>query len=87
MDSEYLENYVLNVCSCKLLKPRPNLVRCFIPLQFWQLKALFGDGLINFNKLFLKTLRLAALRRLESSLFHSITEDGKNFEKVMFSTK
>ena len=42
---------------------------------------------LNFNKFFLKTLRLAALRRLGSNMFHSITLDGKKFEKVMFSVK
>ena len=44
---------------------------------------------LNFNKFFLKTLRLVALRRLGSNMFHSITLDGKNFffEKVMFSVK
>ena len=52
-------------------------MRYLIPLQLWQLNTLFGDGLINFNKFFLKTLRLAALRRLGSNLFHSITVDGK----------
>ena len=44
---------------------------------------------LNFNKLFIKTLRLAAIRRLGSSLFYSITVDGKKnfFQKVMFSRK
>ena len=36
----------------------------------------------------LKTLRLAALRRLGSNLIHLITVDGKNsFEKVTLSMK
>ena len=67
----------LNLCSREWLRPRRSFVRYLIPLQLWQLKTLFGDGLINFNKFFLKTLRLAALRRLGSNLFHSITVDGK----------
>ena len=64
-------------------------MRYLIPLELWQLKTLFGNGLININEFILKTLRLAGLRRLGSSLFHSITVDGKKriFEKVMFSMK
>ena len=31
----------------KLLRPRRRLVRHLIPLQFWQLKTLFEDGLEN----------------------------------------
>ena len=52
-------------------------MRYLIPLQLWQLKTLFGNRLINFNNFFLKTLKLAALRRLGSSLFHSMIVDGK----------
>ena len=52
-------------------------MRYLIPLQLWQLKTLFGDGRINFDNFFSKTLRLAAFRRLVSSLFHSVTVDGK----------
>ena len=51
----------LNLCSRKWLKPKRSLLRYLIPLQLWQLKALFADGLIKFIKLVLKTLRLAAL--------------------------
>ena len=67
----------LNLCSRKWLRPRRSLGRYLIPLQLWQLNTLFGDGLINFNKLFLKTIRLAALRRLGSNLLDSTTMDGK----------
>ena len=67
----------LNLCSRKWLRPGCSLVRYLVPLQLWQLNTLFGDGLINFNKFFLKALRLAALRRLGSNLFHSITVDAK----------
>ena len=67
----------LKICFRKWLKPNRSLVRYSIPLHLWQFKTLFGDGLINFNKFFLKTLRLAALRRVGSSLFRSITVDGK----------
>ena len=61
----------------QMSKSRRNLVRYLIPLQLWESKALFGDGRINFNKLFFKTLRLAPLRRLGSTLFHSMKVDGK----------
>ena len=44
-----------NLCSRKWLRTRRCLVRYLIPLQLWQLKTLFDDGLINFNKFFLKT--------------------------------
>ena len=58
----------LNLCSRNWLRPRRSLVRYLVPLQLWQLKTQFGDGLINFNKFFKKTLRLAALWRLGSNL-------------------
>ena len=78
----------LNLCSREWLRPRRSFVRYLIPLQLWQLNTMFGDGLINFNKFFLKTLRLAVLRRLGTNLFHSIIVDGKKFfEKVIFSAK
>ena len=69
----------LNLCSRKWLKPRCSLVRYLVPFQLWQLNTLFGDGLINFNKFFLKPLRLAALRILGSNLFRSITVDMNKF--------
>ena len=76
----------LNLCWRKWL--RRSLVRYLISLQLWQLNTLFRDGLINFNKFFLKTLRLAVLRRLWSNSFHSIIADGKKeFLKVIFSVK
>ena len=59
----------LNLCSRKWPRPRYELVRNLILLQLQQLQALFGDGLINFNRVFLKTLRQVALQRLGSSLF------------------
>ena len=78
----------LNLCSRNWLRPMRSLVRYLISLQLWQLNTLFRDGLINFNKFFLKTLRLAVLRRLWSNSFHSIIVDGKKeFLKVIFSVK
>ena len=43
------------------------------------IKSIFGDGQINLKQ------RLATLRRLGFTLFHSITVEM--FEKVMFSMK
>ena len=71
----------------KLLRPRGRLVKHLIPLQFWQLKTLFEDGLENSKKFFLKTIRIATLTRLGSSLFHSITVNEKKIEKAIFSMK
>ena len=50
-------------------------MRYLTPLQ----KTMIGHGLINFNNFFLKSLRLAALRRLGANLLRPITVDGKNF--------
>ena len=79
MNSEYLESYVWIYAHASDLDQGVVLWGIWFLLQLWQLKTLFGDGLINFNKLFLKTLRLVALRRLGSNLFQSITVDGKKF--------
>ena len=67
----------LNLCWRKWLRPRRSLVRYLISLQLRQLNTLFRDSLINFNKFFLKTLRLEVLWRLRSNSFHSIKVDGK----------
>ena len=40
----------LNLLSCEWLRSRHSLVKSLIPLQLWQLKMPFGDGLINFFK-------------------------------------
>ena len=67
----------LNLCSCKWLRPVHSLVRYLTSLQWWQSKTLFGDDLINFNKLFLERPRLATFQKLGSNFFHSITVDRK----------
>ena len=80
MDSEYLENYVWIYAHANGLDQGIVLwVKYLIPLQFWKLNTLFGDSLVNYKKLSSKTLRLAALQRLGSNFFHSITVDKKNF--------
>ena len=75
----------LNLFWRKWLRPRRSLVRYLISLQLWQLNTLFRDSLISFNKFFLKTLRVAVLRKLGTNLFHSITLDGKkDFLKKLY---
>ena len=62
--------------------PKHSLVRKLVLL-------LFGDGLLNFNSLFQKAIRLCALRSLGSRLFYLITVDRIFFFffKVMFRRK
>ena len=65
-----------------------SLVRNFIPCGLWHLNALFGNGLKNYNLIFLKVTYVSEFRRLESKLFHSIIVDGKKeFLKVMIGFK
>ena len=57
MDSEYLENYVWIYAHAIGLDQGIVLwVKYLIPLQFWKLNTLFRDGLVNYKKLFSKTL-------------------------------
>ena len=60
-----------------------------IPLRLHQLKKLFGLGLINLRTLFLKIPKLSEFRRLESSLFHSMTVNKKKqfFSKLCLISK
>ena len=73
MDWEYLENYVW--------------IYAHATLQLWQVKTQFGDGLINFNNLVLKTVRLGTLQGSGSNLSHLKTLDGKNKILKMSSVK
>ena len=57
-------------------------MRYLIPLELWQLKSKLQQ--ILFEDSF---LRLAAVRRLGSGLFHSITGWKKIFKNVMFRMK
>ena len=87
----------LNLGSFKGLRQKRSLVRYLIPLLLWQLTALLGHALVNYNILLLKMRRLAALGRLGSNKLYSITVDGlfysmiadgiKSFEKIMFGMK
>ena len=67
----------LNLCSRKwLITTRSRVIR-LIPLWLLQLKALVGEGLINFRILLLKSIKLIELRRVGSRLFHSMIVEGK----------
>ena len=54
MASGYLEYYLWIYAHVNDIN-LDGLLSYLIPLQLWQLKILFGDGLINFNKFFLKS--------------------------------
>ena len=49
------------------------VVTSLIPLGLWQLKKLFKVDLLNWEN-----VKLFSFQRLGSSLFHSITIEGKN---------
>ena len=67
----------LNLCSHKwLITTRSRVIR-LIPLWLLQLKALVGEGLINFRILFLKSIKLIEFLRVGSRLFHSMIVEGK----------
>ena len=85
MDSEYLENYVWIYADASDLDQGVVLWGIWFLCNCDNLNTLFRDGLINFNKFFLKTLGVVVLRRLGSNLFHSITLDGKkDFLKKLY---
>ena len=59
------------------LKPSLNLVNNLTPLGLWQLKTKLPEGRMNFEKLFFKIFKLSELRIFRSSLFHSMSAEGK----------
>ena len=61
----------------KWLSPTRNLVSSLIPWGLCTLNVLLGLGLINLRICFLKALTDSEFQILLSSLFHSITVDGK----------
>ena len=67
-----------NLCSWRCLRPRLNLVSYLTPLGLWHLKKLFPEGRTNSKSFFLKIFKFSGLRIFWSSLFHSITIEGKN---------
>ena len=67
----------LNLCSRRWLSPRQSRIVSLIPLWLQQLKKPYGVGLINLRILPSKIPKLSALRTAGSSLFHSMTADGK----------
>ena len=82
LSSEYWKP-CLNLCLRRLLKPSLNLVSNLTLLGLWQLKALLPGGRINFQRLFLKKLKLSELQIFRPNLFHSMTVEGIP-KKVMF---
>ena len=62
----------------KWLDPRRSLVTNFSSFGLLQLKTLFAFGLMKLKIFFLKSVKLLTFQTLESSLFHSITEDEKH---------
>ena len=77
----------LNLCSRRWLRPSLSLVSNLIPLGLWHLKTLSPEGLINFKSFFLKINKFSELRIFRSTLFHSITTEGKNefLKKLCFT--
>ena len=67
-----------NLCSRRWLRPSLSLVSNLIPLGLWHLKTMFPEGCINFKNFFLKINKFSELRIFWSSLFHSVTTEGKN---------
>ena len=55
----------LNFYSRKILKPRSSPLRYLLSLQLCNWESLFGDGLINLNKLLLKIRRLQYFKDLD----------------------
>ena len=77
----------LNLCSRRWLKPNLNLVNNLTPLGLWQLKTVLPEGRMKFKSIFLKIYKLSELRIFRSSLFHSITVEGKKeFRKKLCFT-
>ena len=77
----------LNLCSRRWLKPSLNLVNNLTPLGLWQLKTVLPEGRMKFKSVFLKIFKLSELRIFRSSLFHSITAEGKKeFRKKLCFT-
>ena len=68
----------LNLCSQRWFRPSLSLVSNSIPLGLWHLKTLFPEGCINLKIFFLRINKFSELRIYWSSLFHSITTEGKN---------
>ena len=70
-------NLCFNLCSHKWLRTGCSFVINLIPLGLWLLKKNLAEDLINFRILFFKMLKLLEFLMLWSSLFRSITVDGK----------
>ena len=68
---------MLKFVLAQMTLPTHSRVVSLIPLQLLQLKALLGEGLINFRILFLKSKKLFEFRRAGSKLFYSMIVEGK----------
>ena len=62
----------LNLCSGWWLEPNLNLVNKSVTLGLWQLKTV-----LNIQKCFLEDIQAFWIANIRSSLFHSITAEGK----------
>ena len=74
----------LNLFSVKWLRTSLNLVCNLTPLGLSHLKTLLPEGSMDFKSLFLKIIRSSVLHIFWSSLFHSITTEGKKILKKCF---
>ena len=68
---------MLKIYVLEMFKSSLNLVSHCIPLGLLQRKKLFSVERRNLKTLPLKLVRLSELRMFKSSLFHSITVEGK----------
>ena len=68
----------LNLCSQRWLRPSLSLASNLTPLGLWHLKTLLPERRINFKSFFVKIFKFSGLLIFWSSLFHSITAEGKN---------
>ena len=77
----------LNLCSRRWLKSNLNLVNNLTPLILWQLKTVLPEERMKFKIVLLKIFKFSELQVFRSSLFHSITAEGKKeFRKKLCFT-
>ena len=75
----------LNLCLWRWLKHNLNLVNNWTPMGIWQLKTVLPEARMKFEKVFVKIFKPTELQIFRSSLFHSITPEGKKgiFKEIM----
>ena len=74
---EIISPLICAFIKCRWVKTNSNLVNNLTPLGLWQLKTVLPEGRMKFKIVFLKIFKLSELRMFRSSLFHSITAEGK----------